>query len=348
MANNKPVILSGIQPSGELHVGNFLGSLRNFVELQNSGQYDCYFFVADLHAITENPKPEDLKVRTRNLVADYIAAGLDPKKSTIFVQSQITGHTELAWIFNTLMPMAELERMTQYKDKISILVHKSVDEGKGLLQSLVAFGKGNVGLFDYPVLQAADILLYHGQKVPVGQDQVQHVELTRLAARKFNQKYGKYFAEPEPLLTNTPRVMSLLEPTKKMSKSLGAGHYIGINDSPEVIKKKLGRAVSDSGDGESAGGTNLLLLLEEFAHPEAIEYFFKQKEEKKIKFGELKSQLADAIGVYFEEFREKRQALATDQKYIAGVMKDGAARAQKVADRTMAEVRKLVGLINNY
>ncbi|MCX6741144.1 MAG: tryptophan--tRNA ligase, partial [Candidatus Parcubacteria bacterium] len=297
--NRKPIILSGIQPSGELHVGNYLGAMKNHIELQNSGKYDCYFFVADLHALTEGPKAADLLVRTRNLVADYLAAGLDPKKSTIFVQSLIPEHTELAWIFNTLLPIAELERMTQYKDK-------SARQKANI----------NAGLFDYPVLQAADILLYHGSLVPVGQDQVQHVELTRLAARKFNQKYGDYFAEPKPLLTNVPKVMSLLEPEKKMSKSLGQNHYIGINDEPEVIKKKLSRAVSDNGKGDSDGGRNLLMLLENFSHPDTVKYFFAQKEQGKIKFGELKAQLADDIATYFKPFREQRRKLEKDQKYL--------------------------------
>ncbi|MBI5621360.1 tryptophan--tRNA ligase [Candidatus Falkowbacteria bacterium] len=328
MSKGKPAILTGMQPSGELHVGNFLGALKNFVELQNSGTYDCYFFVADLHALTGDSKSAGLADKTRGVVMDYVAAGLDPDKSTIFVQSQVTGHTELAWIFNTLTPMGELERMTQFKDKA------------GRQQKNI-----NVGLFDYPVLQASDILLYHPKLIPVGQDQVQHVELTRSIARWFNKKYGEYFTEPQVLLTNVPKVMSLIDPTKKMSKSLGSAHYIGINEEPAMILKKLKKAVSDSGDGQSAGGTNLLLLLEEFAHPAAVEYFFKQKKDKKIKFGELKEQLADAMGVYFEEFREKRKALSQDKKYIDQVVRGGAARAQKVAGKTMEEVRERVGLL---
>ncbi|MFA5359184.1 MAG: tryptophan--tRNA ligase [Patescibacteria group bacterium] len=329
MKTIKPIIVSGIQPSGELHVGNYLGSLKNFVELQNSSKYQCFFFIADYHAMTENSDPEQLRARSRGLIMDYLAAGIDPSKSTIFLQSQVTGHTELAWIFNTLLPVAELERMTQFKDK-------------------AARQKANInmGLFDYPVLQAADILLYHALAVPVGQDQVQHVELTRLAARKFNQKYKTdYFAEPKEVLTNTPKIMSLLTPEKKMSKSLGENHCIGINDDPEVIKKKLSRAVSDEGSGESVGGTNLLLLLENFSHPDTVEYFFKQKEQKKIKFGEFKAQLADDIANYFKDFRDRRKKLEKDSKYVDKVMTEGAATAQKIASQTMAEVREIVGLV---
>jgi len=324
----RPVILSGIQPSGELHLGNYLGSLKNFVELQNSGQYDCYFFVADLHAMTENYKPQELAARTRGVMMDYLAAGLNPKKSTLFVQSLVDGHTELTWIFNTLMPIGELERMTQYKDK-------------------AARQKANInaGLFDYPVLQAADILIYHPKYVPVGDDQVQHVELTRKVARLFNKKYGQYFIEPEVLLTKAPRIMSLLDPEKKMSKSLGSAHYIGIAEEPEVISEKLKKAVSDEGHGNSPGGTNLLLLLENFAHPEAVEYFFKQKESKEIKFDELKEQLADAIANYFEDFREQRKKLAQDEKYINKIISQGSAKAEEVAARTIKEVRERVGLV---
>jgi len=324
----RPVILSGIQPSGELHLGNYLGSLKNFVELQNSGQYDCYFFVADLHAMTENYKPQELAARTRGVMMDYLAAGLNPKKSTLFVQSLVDGHTELTWIFNTLMPIGELERMTQYKDK-------------------AARQKANInaGLFDYPVLQAADILIYHPKYVPVGDDQVQHVELTRKVARLFNKKYGQYFIEPEVLLTKAPRIMSLLDPEKKMSKSLGSAHYIGIAEEPEVISEKLKKAVSDEGHGNSPGGTNLLLLLENFAHPEAVEYFIKQKESKEIKFDELKEQLADAIANYFEDFREQRKKLAQDEKYINKIISQGSAKAEEVAARTIKEVRERVGLV---
>ncbi|MFA5076062.1 MAG: tryptophan--tRNA ligase [Patescibacteria group bacterium] len=324
----KPIILSGIQPSGELHIGNYLGSLKNFVELQNSGDYDCYFFVADLHAMTENYNPLELAKKTRGVVLDYLAAGLDPKKSTIFIQSQVVGHTELAWIFNTLSPMGELERMTQYKDKAARQKENV-----------------NVGLFVYPVLQAADILMYHGELVPVGYDQLQHVELTRSEARWFNNKYGQTFIEPKPLLTKTPKIMSLLDPEKKMSKSLGPGHYIGINESPVEIKQKLKRAVSDEGHGNSAGGKNLLLLLENFSPKEIVSHFQTQQKQGQIKFGELKERLADDIANYFAPFRDKRQELEKDKKQVDLVISGGNKKAQVVADKTIIEVKKKVGLI---
>src|SRR3989344_7752421 len=192
----KPVVVSGIQPSGPLHIGNYLWALKNWVKIQNSGQYDCFFFIADYHSLTESYNPSEKREQIFNLAVDYLSSGLDPKKCTIFVQSQVPACTELAWIFNTLTPISELERMTQFKDKASRQV-KNI----------------NLGLFDYPVLQAADILLYHGSLVPVGQDQIQHVELTRDIARRFNQKYQKeYFPLSQPLLMPLAKIMSLQEP----------------------------------------------------------------------------------------------------------------------------------------
>ncbi|HNW09688.1 MAG TPA: tryptophan--tRNA ligase, partial [bacterium] len=240
----KPIVVSGMQPTGLLHLGNYLGALKNWVDIQNSGQYDCYFFIADYHSITENYNPKEKQEQIFNLLADYLAAGLDPEKSTIFVQSQTPACAELAWIFNTVTPISELERMTQFKDK-----------AKNQALNI------NMGLFDYPVLQAADILIYHGQFVPVGQDQIQHIELTRDIARWFNKKYQtEYFPEAKPLLTPTPKLMSLLEPEKKMSKSFGDKHWIGIDEQPEAIDRKIAKAVTTP-----AGIANLRLIYDSFA-----------------------------------------------------------------------------------
>ncbi|MEK7086816.1 MAG: tryptophan--tRNA ligase, partial [Patescibacteria group bacterium] len=225
----KPILISGIQPTGKLHLGNYLGVLKNFVELQNSGKYECYFFIADLHSLTENFDPAEKPKQILDLATDYLAAGLDPKKSIIFIQSQIPTHSELTWILNAITPMGELNRMTQFKEK-SEIAPKNV----------------NVGLFDYPVLMAADVLLYDTQFVPVGDDQLQHLELTRTLARKFNGKFGKTFIEPKALLTETPRLMSLDEPKKKMSKSRPTG-CLFIDDSPSTIRAKIKTAVTDSG-----------------------------------------------------------------------------------------------------
>lgn len=327
MVSPLPVILSGMQPSGELHIGNYLGSLKNFVALQNSGEYSCFFFIADYHALTEGPSPKELRANVRSLVATYLAAGLDPKKSTIFVQSQVPGHTELAWIFNTLTPVAELFRMTQYKDK-------AAHQEKNI----------NAGLLTYPVLMASDILLYHPALVPVGDDQVQHLEIARSTARWFNRRFGQYFAEPKPLLTATPRIMSIAEPSRKMSKSAGAQHCIFLTDDPKTIDKKLSRAVSDSGAGDSAGGKNLFLLLQNFSAPDVVEHFTRQRRQKAIRFGELKQQLAHDIAEHFADFRARRAELDADPAMVDRVLAAGSARAATVAAATVGRVRQLVGL----
>ena len=264
----KPILVSGMQPTGRLHVGNYLGALKNFVALQNSGTYQCYFFLADLHALTEGPAPKALGENILNLAADYLAAGLDPKKSVIYQQSLIPAHSELAWVLDTITPMGELERMTQYKDK-------SARQKENV----------NAGLFSYPVLMAADILIYNAQFIPVGEDQLQHLELARTVARKFNSRFGETFLEPKGLLTQTPRVMSLKDPAKKMSKSDPDG-CLFIDDSPEDIKRKLGRAVTDSDasilyDPEKKPGlSNLLEIYGAFIgkDPHAVAIMFEGKQ----------------------------------------------------------------------
>jgi tryptophanyl-tRNA synthetase len=326
--SNQQIVLSGVQPTGDLHIGNYLGSLKNFIKLQN--EYQCYFFLATYHSITENYDPKEKRQQILNLAATYLAAGLDPKKCVIFNQVDVPECTELAWIFNTITPMSECERMTQYKDKAAKQV-KNI----------------NVGLFDYPVLQAADILLYHGNLVPVGQDQIQHVEITRDIARWFNNKFGEYFTEPKPLLTQIPKVMSLTEPDKKMSKSSSPNSYIAITDEPEVIKEKLQRAVTGTGTEDSTplGVQNLLALLAEFGTPEQLSAFNEQIKNKTIKYSELKETLAKVISDYFADFRAKRQALLQKPEYIEKVLKAGAKKAQKVAKQTINEVKERIGVI---
>ncbi|OGY42655.1 MAG: tryptophan--tRNA ligase [Candidatus Buchananbacteria bacterium RBG_13_39_9] len=327
MKQTKQIVLSGIQPSGELHIGNYLGSLKNFVELQN--KYQCYFFLATYHSITEDYNPKTKKQDVFNLTLDFLAAGLDPKKCIIFNQVDVPECTELAWIFNTITPIAELERMTQFKDKATKQI-KNI----------------NAGLLDYPVLQAADILLYHAHLIPVGQDQIQHVEITRDIARHFNNKFGQYFFEPKPLLTKVPKVMSLLEPEKKMSKSAGPNHYIAINDEPDVIHEKLKRAVTGTGNENTIplGAQNLLTLLQEFGTAKQVAYFQEQIKNKKIRYSELKEALTKAIADYFADFRTKRKALAKKPQVIEGVLRDGANKAQKVAQKTLNEVKNLIGV----
>ena len=328
MTKNKQIVLSGVQPSGELHLGNYLGSLKNFIELQD--KYQCYFFLATYHSITENYNPKTKKQDVLNLAIDFLAVGLDPKKCIIFNQADVPECTELAWIFNTITPIAELERMTQFKDK-------SARQSKNI----------NTGLLDYPVLQAADILLYNPDFVPVGKDQLQHLELTNKIVRWFNNKFDSYFKEIKPLLTKVPKVMSLLEPEKKMSKSAGPKHYIAINDSPETISIKLKSAVTGTGKETSLppGGQNLMTLLEEFGTDTEIKYFKDQIAKKDIKYSELKQSLALAISQYFAPYRKKRKELEKKPEYIEKVLKEGAEKAQKVAQKTLNDVKKQIGVL---
>ncbi len=323
----KPVIVSGIQPTGNLHIGNYLGAVKNWVDLQNSGKYQCYFMIVDYHSLTGDMTAVERQERILNVTAELLAAGIDPKKSTLFVQSAVTGHTELAWIFNTITPVAELYRMTQFKDK-------SERQEKNI----------NTGLLTYPVLQAADILLYQGSFVPVGQDQIQHVELTRDIGRWFNNRYGNYFAEPKALLTEIPKVMSLLEPTKKMSKSHGLNSVIELADEPEMIVQKLKKAVTATEGGDAPGVQNLLLLLKNFGTKEEYAAFVKAAKDGSIRYGDLKTAVGNAVAVSFADFRKRRADLLKHPAKVKKALADGAKKAQKVATKTMKEVRKLTGL----
>ncbi|MBI2436810.1 MAG: tryptophan--tRNA ligase [Candidatus Magasanikbacteria bacterium] len=336
--SNKPLIVSGIQPTGNLHIGNYLGAVKNWIELQNSGKYDMHIFIADLHSLTGKLSADELREQIIKTSAELLASGIDPKETTLWVQSHVAEHSELTWIFNCVTPIAELERMTQFKDK-------SQQQAKNI----------NVGLFDYPVLQAADILLYKGELVPVGQDQVQHVELTRDIARWFNKKFGEYFPETKPLLTEIPKVMSLLEPMKKMSKSLGLGHVIELADEPEVIEQKLKKAVTATeGGGLAPGVENLLLLLKQFSaqggstsggsDDTLYKKFVSAEKDGSIRYGDLKTELAKAIGTYFEEFRKKRLELLEDRDKLGEILALGAKKARVEARETMDSVRKMVGI----
>ncbi len=325
----KPVLVSGIQPSGRLHIGNYLGALKNFVDLQNSGKYDCYFFLADLHSLTEPFDPKEKRAQILELTADFLAAGLDPAKSVIFQQSQSPAHAELAWILNTITPMGELERMTQFKDK-----------------SARQAANVNVGLFDYPVLMAADILFCDPAVVPVGDDQLQHLELTRTLARKFNKKFGKTFTEPKDLLTKTPRVMSLKDPSKKMSKSDPAS-CLFIDDTPEDIKAKIARAVTDSGsevtfDPEKKPG--LANLLEIYAALSDKEPKAVAKEFTGQSYSALKNRLAELMAAYFSEFRSKKKTLLAKPSTLVEVLRDCSEKAAAIATKKVAEVKQKIGL----
>jgi len=327
----RPRIFSGVQPSGLLHLGNYLGAIRNWVELQEA--YDCVYCVVDLHAITVRQERKELRRRTIEVANTFLAAGIDPQRSIVMVQSHVPAHTELAWILNTIAYTGELRRMTQFKDKT----------GGGEGESI------GVGLFDYPVLMAADILLYRADAVPVGEDQKQHVELTRDLAERFNNAFGTTFVAPEPLIGDEgARIMGLDDPAKKMSKSASsAANYIALSDEPAVIRKKIQRAVTDSGTEVRAAPdkpalANLLTiysLLTGEAIPD-IEARYAGKG-----YADFKHDLGDVVVEALRPFQQRMGELEADPRYTLGVLKEGAERAEAIAQRTLAKVRERVGLV---
>lgn len=344
---SKPILISGIQPTGRLHIGNYLGALKNFVELQNSRKYDCLFFVADLHALTENPEAKDLGVNIINLTADFIAAGLNPKKSIIFQQSEIKHLSELKWILSTLAPVSELLRMTAFKEKV-LQALKPEEQQKITKEKFDEIVEGtNFGLAEYPILMAADILIYNAQLVPVGNDQLQHLEFARTLARKFNKKFGQTFIEPKPLFTSTPRVMSLDNPTKKMSKSRPEG-CLFIDDSPETIREKIKNAVTDSGrdikldEQNKPAISNLLKIYSALGGGDV-----KMVEEKFAgkNYSEFKSALADLMINNFADFRKKKVALLDKPALLKKILHGGSVRASKIAAKKFLEVKRRIGLL---
>ena len=323
-------IVSGIQPTGQIHLGNYLGAIKQWVELQKENE--CIFFIADLHSLTVPYDPKELQQKIREKAIAYIAAGIDPDKSILFVQSQIKEHSELTWILNTICPVGELERMTQYKDKSS----KNKDNI-------------NAGLLDYPVLMAADVLLYKADAVPVGKDQEQHVELIRTLARKFNQKFGQTFKEPKSLIPKEgAKIMSLTDPKKKMSKSDDAKSYISLFDTPEEITKKIMSATTDSGKNikynitKKPGISNLLTIYSLLAEKstQTIEKQFTKKS-----YADFKKSLAELVVNYLEPFRRKQKEFSAREIYVDELLKQGRNRALTIAQMTMQEVKQKVGLI---
>lgn len=323
----KKILFSGIKPSGQLHLGNYLGALKNWVELQ--GQYETIYSIVDYHALTENIGSADLERLTFDLAVDLLALGIDPRQSIFFLQSDVPEHTELTWIFNCLTPVAELERMTQYKAFVA--------EKKSY---------ANAGLFDYPVLQAADIMIYQAEYVPVGEDQLQHLELARIIGRKFNSRYGQFFPDIKPVLSENVRVMSLNDPKKKMSKSLGPKSYIALRDDPQVIQQKISKAVTDSlGSSDSlTGGHNLLMLYKSFAASKEFQAANRAYELKKISYADLKKDLAGKIIEFLRPIQEKQRYFENHPKKVSAILADGAHRARSRAQKTMSQVRRLMGI----
>lgn len=325
----KDILVTGIQPTGPLHIGNYIGAVKNLLKLQNEYKGRCFVFIADYHSITEDYNPKEKQNQVLTLAAELLALDLDPKKIVFYVQSEVPQVTELAWIFNTVTPISFLERMTQFKDK-------SARQKENI----------NVGLFDYPVLQAADILMMKGTSVPVGADQVQHVELTRDVARFFNRKFGETFSEPKPLLAEVPRVMSLVDPEKKMSKSV-SGSFVSLADSSEEIKLKLRGAVTDMGaktEKMSPGVANLFMLLKEFGSAVEVKKMESSYKDGSLKYVEIKDLIAERIAEYFADFRKKRAALLKNPTGIKRIFKTGGLKARQIAKKTMDEVRKKTGL----
>ncbi len=321
-------ILSGIQPTGSIHIGSYLGAIKQWVRLQD--KEECIFFIADLHALTIPRNPKTFKKEVMETAAELVAAGLNPNKCIIFVQSQIKEHTELAWLLNTITPVGELERMTQYKTK-----------AKQFKQNI------NAGLLNYPVLQAADILLYGTDLVPVGKDQVQHLELTRTIARKFNQKFEKTFKEPKPLLLQVgQKIMALQAPEKKMSKSLPKT-CLYLFDSPQEIKQKIMTAITDTGKeikynvSTKPGISNLLTIYSLFSDRPIKEI---EKEFKGKGYQVFKEKLAQLLIKKLEPFRKKKKELELHQTLLGKILEDGRKRAQVIAQETMKKVRKNMGL----
>lgn len=322
-------VLSGIQPTGTLHLGNYFGAVKNWIELQT--QHESIVMIVDLHALTIPQDPETLRANTFQMAVDLLAAGINPKRTIFFIQSHIKEHAELAWVLDTLTPMGELERMTQYKDKSKRLGEET-----------------NAGLFTYPVLQAADILLYQTDLVPVGKDQEQHLEFSRTIARKFNHRFGETFKEPKALIPKVgAKIMSVADPSKKMSKSLGPDHYIGLFEDPDSITKKIKTAVTDSSNeikfAESKPGISNLLIILSLVTGQSISEI--ENEWRGRGYAEFKTHVVKEIIQFTKPFRNRQQELTGQKEFIEQILKEGSQRAQKIAQETMKRVRMNVGLL---
>lgn len=329
--DEKKVMLSGIQPSGELHLGNYLGPLRHWPEMIE--EFDCYFFLADLHTITVRQEPAQLRRRVLTLLANYIACGLDPEKCTIFIQSHVPAHSQLGWVLDCYTMFGELSRMTQFKDKSA--KHKD---------------NINAGLFTYPSLMAADILLYQPDFVPVGEDQKQHVEICRDIAERFNGIYGDVFKIPAPHIPKVgARIMSLTDPTSKMSKSNLEG-CVTLMEKPEDIMRKFKRAVTDSdtqrcvryAPQEKPGVSNMLQI---YASVTGKTYAELEAEFEGKGYGAFKSAVGEAVVEALRPIREETERLLADKAYLEGVYKAGADKAEYIANKTLRKVYKKIGFV---
>lgn len=331
MDNVKKVILSGIQPSGDLTLGSYMGAIKNWVAMHET--YDCYYCIVDMHSIASRQNPAELRKRTLEQLAQYIACGLDPNKNTLFIQSHVPAHAELSWVLSCYTMFGELSRMTQFKDK-------SARQSDNI----------NSGLFTYPILMAADILLYQADLVPVGDDQKQHVELTRDIAGRFNGIYGDVFKIPEPFIPKIgARIMSLSEPEKKMSKSeSGSGSTIHLMDSPEVIMRAFKTAVTDSDacvqyDPVNKPGISNLMTI--YSSATGMDFGQIESEFDRRGYGDFKSALGEAVLELLRPIREEATRLLADKAYLESVYKLGAEKAAYSANKTLRKVYKKVGFV---
>lgn len=352
MSEEKPVILSCAQPTGVLTIGNYLGAVKNWATMLDD--HNCFFGVVDMHAITVKYTPAELRKATLSCVAQYIACGLDPERSNIFIQSHVTGHTELAWLLSCITPIGDLQRMTQFKEKAAKLgfkVAESEDASdlKFSHDGARAQATLNSGLLMYPVLMAADILLYNADAVPVGNDQRQHLELCRDLAQRFNHNYSETFTIPEPFIPKSgARIMSLQDPERKMSKSDDNHNAtLFILDDPKVLQKKIMSAVTDSGSeikaaDDKPGVSNLLQIYSASSGREIADI-----EESLVGkgYGDLKKEVADAVIATLEPVQAKYKELIADKGYLEGVLKDGAGAAQKRAYKVLGKVYRKAGFV---
>lgn len=336
---SQQILFSGIQPSGVLHIGNYLGAIKRWVELQN--QYRSFFCIVDEHAITVPQDPDKFRENTLKTAMIYVAAGIDPKKSTIFVQSHVPAHAELGWILNTMMPLGELERMTQFKEK-----------ARAPESPVPPAARKNVtaGLLNYPTLMAADILLYKTNAVPVGEDQLQHVELTRSLAERFNNRYGKTFVVPKVLVNKIgARVMGLDDPSKKMSKSLPSpNNYISLLDSPDEIRRKIKIAVTDSDAKiiydkiKKPAVSNLMEIYSLFSGKSIVNL---EKEYTGKGYAEFKDALAENIISDLAPLQKRFRALERNPEKIRAILASGAENARKAAEKTLKDVKNKIGFL---
>lgn len=325
----KQIVLSGMRPTGELHLGHYFSVLKKWIEIQE--KHNCFYVVADLHALTTLESTKNIKENSLKMAALWIAAGLNPKESTIFVQSLIPEHGELNTIFSTLLPSSMLELNPVYKEM-------KAENPKA----------GTFGLLNYPVLQAADILLYKAEAVPVGKDQEPHVEITREIARKFNNKFGKLFPEPKALFEKVPKIYSLEDPTKKMSKSHGADSYISLLDSPETIIKKIKRAVTDSGkeikyEPKTKPALSNLLTIFSLVSEKPLKTVEKEFTGKG--YAEFKAALAQEIIKFLKPIQKEYNKLIKNPKKIENILKTGSTKAQKTAINTLSQAKRAIGLL---